>query len=171
MMRNCKYIFLIFSLFFFVGCEDDDRETEYPEIESRFDIKRSYNDVWSDVLDFFLENNLSFDIVDRESGLIVTEKAIFDHSYYLNDRLTNNYAYVIVQYEHKKDKLEVECSWSIRVKKTTEEGVTSLSVHLTSPVVYIYREPTEYADGYWAAISRRVVSTGSMEKEIYNWVR
>lgn len=133
--------------------------------------KQPYEKVWSNIIDLFATKGLSVKLIDKSSGLIVSEKTSLKDSYSFEDaqgNLENPSAFIALDKNEIKgfSKLQPEtvvAEWNIRIK-SIDGNLTLINVNLTN-INAFYTSP---AGPYSAARTITFVgkSTGNFEKQI-----
>jgi hypothetical protein len=120
----------------------------YPKPPITYLTSTPFDKVWDNIIDMFSQQGLSIKIIDRSSGLIVSERGPIPYSF--EDKLGKLYkpeAYAVI--ERWKENggasyfipLTVTGEWNVRIK--TIEDKTGINVNLTS-ILATY-EPTFYS--------------------------
>jgi hypothetical protein len=132
---------IIFSLFFlsiaFWGCAPELQLLKGNYEEKPFEIytDKSVDEVWNNIIELFSTKGISIKLIDKSSGLIVSEKTSFTNSYTIEDnqgKPKNPSAYVVcdkvvwqtVTYEP----VYVTGEWNIRV--VSKNNKTLINVNL-----------------------------------------
>ncbi len=103
----------------------------YPDQPIQIKSEKPFDDVWSNLIDVFAQKGLSIKIIDKNSGLIVSERIEFPATIEdKNGNLKDPNAYIVVpKYRSKMDGkfypinsfrddyLGVNGEWNVRVKK------------------------------------------------------
>lgn len=131
--------------------------------------------VWGNVIDLFATKGLSIKLIDKASGLIVSEKTSFASNYTFEDiygKLQNPNAWVVlakISYggsDMSPDKITGE--WNIRIK-TASDGKTLINVNLTNIEGSKYIAPSQYTAAQNLTFHGK--STGKFEEVISNLVK
>lgn len=102
--------------------------------------EKSFDQVWTNVIDLFATKGLSIKLIDKSSGLIVSEKTSFINDYTFEDKLgklINPDASVVLEtvtYEGFNQTLKPEKitgEWNVRIKDNGNNK-TSVNVNLTN---------------------------------------
>jgi hypothetical protein len=130
--------------------------------------------VWNKIVDFFSDKRLPIKSIDKSSGLIISEKAVFSTTIEDKDgKLVNKSAWVVVPavYNPNTKKLEsyytgkVLGEWSIRIKESVKGTVVSVNL------VNLKRQFTAYKMGLQEVDASFAKSTGVFEKQIADLVK
>jgi hypothetical protein len=107
--------------------------------DTPYEIKtdKSFEEVWSNVIDFFAQKGISIKIIDKSSGLIISEKTSFlDHySTEVNGAIRDFDAWIVLNsinhgsFETLPDHVYGE--WNVRLKPM-DGGGTLINVNLTN---------------------------------------
>lgn len=138
---------------------------------------KSFEKVWDNIIDFYAQNGIPIKIIDRSSGLIISEKTSLTWSF--EDKkgtMVHPGAYVVL--EKILDKMDnkpfipnsVTGEWNVRIK--TIEGKTSINVNL-------YNIEAVYGSYYYSSYAHVAVSpvkvsgrtTGMFEKRLYELMK
>lgn len=143
----------------------------YVEKPIEITSKQPYEKVWSNIIDLFATKGLSVKLIDKSSGLIISEKTSLLDSYSFEDdkgNLVNPSAFVALDRNEvqgytkiKPDNITAE--WNIRIK-SMENNLTLINVNLTNINATYSVPPSQYV----AARTINFVgkSTGNFEKQI-----
>jgi hypothetical protein len=109
----------------------------YPNTPIVIYSDRTKDQVWDNLIDFFAQNGIAIKIIDKASGLIVSEKMAIPWTYEDDkNKLKDPRAFVVIPdiYIPGSDKpalpTEVQASWNVRLK--TEGARTSINVNLVN---------------------------------------
>lgn len=136
---------------------------------------KSFDSVWSNVIDLFATKGLSIKLIDKSSGLIVSEKSSLAYNYTFEDdngKLRDANAWVVlskVSYygtEMYPDKITGE--WNVRIK-SAENGKTTINVNLTNIEATKYIPPSQYSA--MQNLTFQGKSTGKFEEMIADLVK
>lgn len=105
--------------------------------------------VWSNTIDLFAQKGISIKIIDKSSGLILTEKVSFLKNYTIeqNGKSTNPSAWIVLNQIYwgtgdvKPQVLTGE--WNIRLKPS-ESGGTIINVNITNLIATAHFDRTQY---------------------------
>lgn len=135
----------------------------------------NFDKVWSSVVDFFAEKNLNIKIIEKESGLIVSERNYFPSEYVTSNKPSTN-SYMAVQYNKalKKDGTGMRCSaeWNVRVTKI-EQTRTKVTVNIGNPTVELLLVKGSYPNFFtgWERSELLASTTGNFEFLFFEFVR
>lgn len=129
-----------------------------------------YDQVWSNVIDFFAEHNIPIGTLSKESGLITANNiAISESSVSYEDKngqIVNPQAWFVLPYTKGVVGGRVTCSFNVRVKKV-DENKTSIQINLSNPIGYYN---IEYLNTFnfkkeiiYNTVPRTCQSTGNFE--------
>ncbi len=136
--------------------------------------EKDYNIIWSSVVDFFAENNLNIKIIEKESGLIVSERNVLP-SEYVTTNIPIKKTYMAVQFNKglKVDGTGMRCSaeWNVRVIKV-EDNKTKVVVNIGNPIVELNMIKGAYPSIYtvWEKSDLLSTTTGNFENFIFSYV-
>ena len=121
----------------------------------------SFDEAWTKVIDEFATSGFSIKVIDRSSGLIVTEDYSFMNSYTIERKTVpqNGGAWIVVEnrtdiYGQSKMPTNVEGSFNVRIKPTPKGS--SININLTNPKASYF-----YDGGY---IPLECATTGVFEE-------
>lgn len=147
----------------------------YPDKPFEVISNKSVDSVWSSVIDLFATKGLSIKVIDKSSGLIVSEKTSF----------INNYTF-----ENNSGKLEKPAAWIVLAKTTNPMGgfyvpqkvlgewnvrvksngnKTVINVNLTNIDASSYFAPSQYSAGGTFVFQGK--STGQFESMIADAIK
>ena len=136
-----------------------------------FTSDKSFDEVWSNVIDFISLKGVSIKNIDKESGLIVTDEYSLTGSYTYEDKngsLKNPNAYVVLQKRKggfgntiKPD--FIHGNYNIRVKP--EKNGTSITINLVNLIAGVTVNKNIYGGG-GNMVYYVVKSTNVFEKEL-----
>lgn len=131
---------------------------------------KDFEDTWDKAIDLFAQNGLSIRLIDKSSGLIISERALLPYTREnRKGELINKDAWVVVDRVENKStgKLDPISSatgeWNIRIKK----GKTTtpiINVNLVNIQVGVLAPPTKFEKGKIIVIPISSKSTGVFEK-------
>lgn len=144
----------------------------YQDTPYQIETNKSFDDVWSNVIDMFATKGLSIKIIDKSSGIITSGTTSFLSSYCYETKegkLFNPNAFVVVNMikNWAGSSLQpqvVTGEWNIRVKKV--EDKTIINVNLVN-IIAQYKEPSSP----FTVWNLEAKSTGVFEKTIADIVR
>jgi hypothetical protein len=123
----------------------------YQENVYQNETLRSFDDTWSRLIDLFAQKGLSVKIIDKSSGLIISEKTSFLSSYTYEDQQgkpINSNAFVAVSnlksvFGTSFTPTVLTGDWNVRIKQG--EGKTVVNVNLVN-IVAGYTAPASMYD-------------------------
>jgi hypothetical protein len=132
---------------------------------------QSMEKVWSNIIELYATNGLSIKLVDKSSGLIISEQVSFMDDYAVEGpggKLSNPDAYVVLEKKTGGFGLpiapqKVLGQWNIRVKET-ENNKVLINVNLTNLKGEFYSPGGRYDAP--VSLAFRGVSTGNFEEII-----
>lgn len=149
----------------------------YPQAPFIFSSDKPREKVWDNVVDLFAQKGISIKIIDKGSGLIISEPTALSWSYEdKNGKLVNPSAQVAI---YKKinnmsgrtvDPVKVFGEWNIRIKDN--DGKTSINVNIVNikhEDSYVVNYRLEYRTEDYQENAIR--STGNFEKTIADYVK
>jgi len=131
-----KYFGSVFLVLFLVSCVVNPIPLKGTYLSDRsFEINRPFEETWSKCIDLIASKGYGINLIDKSSGLIVTNKTEFiDVFTYENDKgeLENKNAYVVIDGRRiiaGSEKIKVKPNsilgnWNIRVKKIDENNTS-----------------------------------------------
>jgi hypothetical protein len=138
---------------------------------------KSFDKVWDNIIDYFAQNGIPIRIIDRTSGLIISDKAFLTWSFEdKSGTLLHPRAFVVLEminakYEPKPfSPVSVTGEWNVRIKSVN--GRTDINVNL-------FNIEATYGSYYYSAYAHTVVqpikagghTTGVFEKSFYDAVK
>ena len=168
---------LMFLLFACYTVKTIPLKGKYPDTPIVYTSEKSFNEVWDNIIDLFAQRGLSIKIIDRTSGLIISDKSKLSYSFENKKGfIAHPDAYVVLQmimdnYSDKPFRPEIVTGeWNIRIKAV--DGKTSININLNN----IY---ATYGAAYYSTYSHSVVqpvdvrgvTTGVFEKSIFDIVK
>lgn len=110
--------------------------------ESPYEVvsDKEFDQVWSNIIDLFATKGLSIKLIDKNSGLIISEKTSFLSDYTFEDKngvLENPNASIVIEkmtYEGYNQSLKpqkITGEWNIRIKENSS-GKVVVNVNLTN---------------------------------------
>jgi len=131
-----KLLTLIISCLFLYSCSV---HKVIPVSEDHYDSKTietsaSFDQVWDKLIDLFAQNGMSIKVIDRSSGVIVSERGLVPSTIELDPgKLKNPTAYAVspkVRYATRDKSLYYELTgeWSVRLKKSDKGTVISINI-------------------------------------------
>jgi len=134
---------------------------------------KPYDQVWSNIIDLFAQKGLSIKVIDKSSGLIVSERASFDNNYTFeeNGKLKNPNAYLVLNTVKmagsKMVPASVTAEWNVRIK--TRENKTVINVNITNISGHRHYDASQYSPAINVNFEGK--STGVFENEIAEMVK
>ena len=101
---------------------------------------KKFEQVWTNIIDLFATKGLSIKLIDKSSGLIISEKTSFINDYSFEDKtgkLENPNASVVIEkitysgYNQSAKPEKITGEWNIRIKENSD-GKTIVNVNLTN---------------------------------------
>lgn len=148
-------------------------------MEKPYEIKvdKDFEQVWSNVIDLFARKGLSIQVIDKASGLIVSEQTSLLQSYTFEDsngKLIDNNAWIIVQKITLSRQVLLPIrflgSWNIRLKKIDDnKTIINVNLNINSAQGQWYNTMTGKPSGIFYTMSAK--STGNFEKMISNMIQ
>ncbi|HMG82942.1 MAG TPA: hypothetical protein VK559_07890 [Ferruginibacter sp.] len=137
-----KYYLIPLCVFLFSGCiatkPDLPVRGIYPAVYT-YKSSKSFEDVWSNVIDVFAQKGLPIKIIDKSSGLIVSESILMSATNELKTlKLKDSTDYVVIpkKYNASQNKysalanIPVRGEWNVRIKKT--DSCTLINVNIVN---------------------------------------
>jgi hypothetical protein len=140
----------------------------YSDKPFQIETIKSKEEVWNKIIELFATRGLTIKLIDKSSGLIVSEKTSFLNSYTVeneNGTLVDPNAFIVcdrmVWQTVEQAPLKVSGEWNIRLVETT--GKTLINVNLVNiEIIYYSLAEPLYAKGK---------STGKFEKIISDFIK
>jgi hypothetical protein len=137
---------------------------------------KPYEKVWSNIIDLFATKGLSIKLIDKSSGLIVSEKTSLINNYSFEDakgNLINPSAYIALDRNEFSGLSSIiperiTAEWNIRIKAISDNQ-TVINVNLTNIDATKTFPASQYSAG--SIIIFKGKSTGNFEKEISDIVK
>ena len=110
----------------------------YPILNSAT-TSTSYDQVWSNIIDFFAENSIPIGTIAKDSGLITATNVALDEAFVSyedkNGQIVNPDAWFVLPYNKDVVGGRATCSFNVRVKRM-ENGDTNIQVNLSNIIGY-----------------------------------
>jgi hypothetical protein len=154
----CLVVFVLFSC---TSTKIIPIKGAYPEPPIITKSDRSFDKVWEKTVDYFAEHGIPIKIIDRSSGLIISEKTKLSWTFEKKDgSVFNAKSFVVLQ--QIIDKMHgkpyspstVTGEWNIRIKAVGNE--TSINVNL-------YNIEATYGQYYYSSYSHSVIAPVKVE--------
>lgn len=170
-MKKLASLFVLFSM---LSCLTPPTKTPlkgtYQPVKT-FVINKPIEEVWSKVIDLFAQKGFGIKIIDKTSGLIISERMDFSNNYTYenaNGELVNKDAFFVIDDVKPKTNtlfvtpnIIVKSAWNIRIKEEIK-GSTTISVNITD--IDESHKLQYYASGQQMKIPIVAYSTGVFEK-------
>lgn len=134
-MKKVFYVPLIVFLVF--SCTVTNVPLKGTYEKPTFETSKSVDEVWTNIIDFFASNGISIKIIDKESGLIISEGNSFKDRYTYekaDGSLFDKSAYIVlnkISYGGEQQKPQIVTGeWNIRIKPLN--GRTSVAINLVN---------------------------------------
>lgn len=138
---------------------------------------KTFEQVWTNIIDLFATKGLSIKLIDKSSGLIISEKTSFLNDYTFEDKtgnLENPNASVVIEkityqgynQSAKPDKITGE--WNIRIKDNGN-GKTVVNVNLTNIDATSFIAGSQYSPARNLTFNGK--STGKFEELISTLIK
>jgi len=150
---------------------------EYPATPIIQASNKSFEKVWDNVIDYFAQNGIPIKIIDKSSGLIISDKARLTWSFENKKfQLVNPAAFVVMpqildKFNEKPYKPQyVTGEWNVRIKAVGDK--TTVNVNL-------YNIEGLYFEGYYSYYAHSAVmpvkidgrTTGVFERKFFESVQ
>lgn len=166
----------------------------YPPMPIQITTDKSVDYVWDKLVDLFAQKGLPIKIIDRSSGLIVSDKTVLKTTVEeSNGRLQDNTSWIVVPTEKDRSlnrniaitgttsgvyskmmiPRDVNGEWNVRVKKL-ESGVTVINVNIVNVTFMDYVATGLGTPGYYKDVPLNISlykSTGVFEKMITDLIK
>ena len=149
----------------------------YLDAPYELETDKSFDEVWSNIIDLFATKGLSIKLIDKSSGLIVSEKTSFLNNYTFEDKsgnLENEEAYIVIEkvtyqgYNQSVQPDDLTGEWNVRIKKT-ENDKTLINVNLTNITGSKFIAGSDYSPAQ--NVNFKGKSTGKFEELITELVK
>jgi hypothetical protein len=137
---------------------------------------KTQQEVWEKIIDLFATKGLSIKIIDKNSGLLTSEKTSFKDNSTIEDKtgkLINPEAYIVTSYYNSMGMIIkptiLTGEWNIRIKEDKENNGTVININL----VNIEAVTAGYATAYGPSPSYNfeAKSTGKFEAMIGDYIK
>jgi hypothetical protein len=133
---------------------------------------KSKDEVWDNIIEFFAKNGLPIRLIDRSSGLIISNESYLKWTFENNKgQLENPAAWIVVAKQINPNNktyikpVMVTGEWNVRIKSITEnETLINVNLVNTKYTTLFSENPTPFIPG-------RFQSTGVFENWIYNTIK
>lgn len=149
---------------------------QYPETPYQIKSSKTFQQVWDNLIDLFAQKGLSIKIIDKSSGLIISERGIVSTTIEKNDgSLENPKAFIVLpqvyhpgpmKYSTINNGSDVTGEWNVRVKEVN--GDTFINVNIVNLQYSYYESFTKLTK---QAILTSYKSTGVFEKLISELIK
>lgn len=155
------------------SCKTTDMLTltgDYPIINTTTTTDKTFDEVWDNVIDYFAINGIPISILDKESGLIVSNKVSLKNNITMekNGKPLNDKAFIVIPYAKNVIYMNAYSDFNVRVKK--QDGKITISVNLPNIVAERTTKPA-----WWQLVSTPKIvdakSTGVFEKGLLSLLK
>ena len=138
---------------------------------------KKFEQVWTNIIDLFATKGLSIKLIDKSSGLIISEKTSFINDYSFEDKtgkLENPNASVVIEkvtysgYNQSVKPEKITGEWNIRIKDNGN-GKTIVNVNLTNIDATTFIAGSQYSPARNMTFNGK--STGKFEELITTLVK
>lgn len=176
-MTKLKSLFPIFisSMFLLAGCAIKTIPIKGKYLDKPYEVisDKSKEQVWDKIIDFFAQKGLSIRIIDKSSGLIISDKTALTWTFEdSKGNLINPDAWIVIEksIDPGPNKLikpaSVSGDWNIRIKELPDNK-TSINVNLVN-----IKAKSGYQGKYAAnEYDIKALSTGNFEKLITDQIK
>jgi len=173
-----KLLTFLFACLFLSSCSV---HKVIPISEDYFDPKTietpsSFDQTWDKLIDLFAQNGLSIKVIDRSSGLIVSERSLLPSTIELDvpGKLKNPTAYAVspkVRYATRDKPLYYELTgeWNVRLKKSDKGTVISINISNVEGKYVAYDDHSNAI--VYTKHCPTCRSTGAFEENISNFIK
>lgn len=185
-----KFCFILFIPLIFFSCAPAKiipLKGNYPQTPIEYSSQKQFDEVWDNLVDLFAQKGLSIKIIDRSSGLIISEKSTLPATIEDKDGLpTDKTAFVVIpkfknaatnRYEPVSGTKSgayaktvvvnpVYGEWNARIKKSTSGSI--INVNITNVYYDVYNFSTK---SYSQVALNTHRTTGVFEKIIYELIK
>lgn len=144
-------------------------KSDYSKVKNTFYTDKSKDYVWGKIVELFSTNGIGIGLIDKASGLIVSNKTNFLDKITAETQageLVDNTAYIVRETKGNAfgdiKPLEVNGTWNIRVFE--KEGKTGVNINLTN----IYAGITVSIGTQSSTVTFNAKSTGNFEKMVFD---
>jgi hypothetical protein len=175
-----KRSFFIFSIFLLQSCFTQKvipLKGTYPPTPIVYNSDNSFDKVWDKTIDYFAQNGIPIRIIDKSSGLIISDKSKLSWSFEdKKGKIENPNVFVVIPSVMDVDRgrpfkpESVMGEWNIRIKSSGSGS--SINVNL-------YNIQATYGRSYYSSYSHSIIepitlegrTTGMFEKELSDMVK
>ena len=148
----------------------------YPPTPIVYTTEKSFDQVWSNLVDLFAQKGISIRIIDKSSGLIASERTKLSTSYEdSKGKLYSPKAFVVLKRNNyqgdenmKKSYFDVTGEWNVHLKQEANDVSVNINiVNIEGEQVYtsLYHGETR------SRVTIRAQTTGVFEKLIFEAVK
>jgi len=174
-MKQSSFLTLISLLLLFPSCTLKFSNLKGTYLDKPYEIQtdKDYEATWSNIIDLFAQNGLSIKLLDKSSGLIISEKTSFiKHYTYENKKgqLIHADAWIVLAKPKTSNPMsptDITGIWNIRIKKSGTG--TLININLTNIDAYAKIRPTAYIAS--SEIKYPARSTGIFEQQIADLIK
>jgi hypothetical protein len=179
-MRTKKHIYsaltlIFFAILFFASSAPSHMlKGNYQNTPYQIETTKSFDEVWSNVIDMFATKGLSIKIIDKSSGLIISDKTSFISSFTYENKeglLIKPNAFIVINMIKSLGVVFhptiITGEWNIRIKKNEEK--TLINVNLVNINAMYTSPPTQSSPA--RTLNLEAKSTGVFEKIIADIIR
>ncbi len=165
-----KYLLIAITALFLSSCGSMKLVGNYPSNNHFAETDLSLEQVWTRIIDFFAISGVPIKLIDKASGLIVSEEISFKDSYTIEEKglPVDLNALVVVPNGYNSMLIlsggEMLGSWNVRIKPT--ENKTIVNVNMTNLSCY----STSYSLFGVTKTSIPIASTGVWEKQFLEFL-
>jgi hypothetical protein len=145
------------------------------ENHTSFSSNKTYDEIWSNIIDLFSNKGIPIAVIDKSSGLICSDPVSFLYTYSFEDesgKLVDTSAWIALSryYEpaYSKPQIvpkEILASWNIRIKRENDKTVVNINLVNIKATGHI---PNERG---FSEVPYEGQSTGKFESIIFNMIR
>ncbi|MEO6313565.1 MAG: hypothetical protein ABIX01_11920 [Chitinophagaceae bacterium] len=174
-MRRIQFLLPVFVILHSCSMHIAPLKGTYPKTPIVYTSEKSLDKIWDNIIDMFAQKGLSIKIIDKSSGLIVSEKSRLSWSLEKKDgSLFDSTNYVVLEKVSAKGSkyfytpTRVTGEWNVRIK--ADGKLTYININLTNIMA-------TYGSAYYS--NGRIVepveivgrTTGVFEKSIYEMIK
>lgn len=158
---------------------------EYAKLPVTFKSEKSFDQVWDNLIDFFAQTGLSIKLIDKNSGLLVSDKSAITATWEdrkgkikhpeafvvvptIIDQTADELIPITISYAKKsqlKKPVIVQGEWNVRIKKVGTASIINVNL------VNLQYTKLILGEGYKTFPLYEIKSTGNFEKKIADLIR
>lgn len=172
-MKNLLFLFVLSYLVLSSCMTTKTSQTlvgDYPSAPFSIETDKSFDEVWDKAIDYFAMNGISISTLEKESGLIVSNKVSLKNSITMekDGKPLDKNAFVVIPYAKNVVYVNATSDFNVRIRKQGEKVL--ISVNLPNLVA----ERTVKPKGFQLVSTPQVVearTTGVFENGLLNLLK